>query len=525
MQNNRGWELACGLIPTVVEGVRFDDKADAIIVSVRPDARARSRCGRCGRRSPGYDRGDGQRRWRALDAGTTRVFVEADARRVHCRTHGETVAQVPWARHDVGHTRDFDAMAAWLAVRTSKSATCQLLRVAWRTIGSIITRVNNNVEARVDRLDGLRRIGVDEISYKRGHRYLIVVVDHDTGRLVWAGPGRSEAALDVFFDELGEERAGEITHVSADMADRIAKVVARRGPNAIRCADPFHVVAWAIEALDTERRRAWNQASGRRIPASPGRRGRTTGNSRQVARSRYALWKNPDDLNPRQRQQLDWIAKTDPKLWRAYLLKEGLRYVFTVKGTEGKEALDKWLTWARPSQLPAFTHLAKKISRHRQPIDANLDHGLSQGLIESTNTKIRLLTRIAYGFHGPPPLIALAYSPSAATHHDSQAENDPRVQQKSDISAGWFRSDEVLGVVKPSLSHTDKATCVGRVGHGRNIGRGRDLGGILPVGFETKPYVELPSRHPRPTQRVRHVRSRSPSSNLPQDHQSECGDG
>ena len=215
-----------------------------------------------------------------------------------------------------------------LSVNQGHTKDCQLLRVAWRTVGSIITRVNNDIEARVDRLAGLRRIGIDEISYKRGHRYLIVVVDHDSGRLVWAGPGRSEAALNVFFDELGEQRAAEITHVSADMADWIAKTVAARAPNAIRCADPFHVVAWAIESLDVERRRAWNQAKGRKIPESPGRRGRTGGDSRKIARSRYALWKNPDDLNGRQRQQLDWIAKTDPKLWRAYLLKEGLRYVF-----------------------------------------------------------------------------------------------------------------------------------------------------------------------------------------------------
>jgi len=408
VQNNRVWQRACGLTRTVVEAVRFEDTANAIIVSVRPDAKARSRCGRCGRRSPGYDRGSGRRRWRALDSGTTRVFIEADARRVQCRTHGQTVAQVPWARHGAGHTRDFDAMAAWLAVRTSKSATCQLLRVAWRTIGSIITRVNDDVEATVDRLGGLRRIGIDEISYKRGHRYLIVVVDHDTGRLVWAGPGRSQAALNVFFDELGAERASLITHVSADMAEWIAKTVAARAPNAIRCADPFHVVAWAIEALDIERRRAWNQAAGRRVPASTGRRGRTTGHSRKIARSRYALWKNPDDLNVRQRHQLDWIAKTDPTLWRAYLLKEGLRYVFAVKGEEGKEALDKWLSWARRSQLPSFLVLANRITTHRQAIDANLEHGLSQGLIESTNTKIRLLTRIAFGFHGPQPLIALA---------------------------------------------------------------------------------------------------------------------
>ena len=408
MQNNRVWQRACGLTGTVVEGVHIDDKTNAVIVSVRPDARARNRCGRCGRRSPGYDRGAGRRRWRGLDAGTTKVFIEAEAQRVQCRLHGPTVARVPWARHGVGHTRDFDAMAAWLTVRTSKSATCQLLRVAWRTIGSIITRVNDDVEATVDRLEGLRRIGIDEISYKRGHRYLIVVVDHDTGRLVWAGPGRSESALNVFFDELGEQRAAEITHVSADMADWIAKTVACRAPNAIRCADPFHVVAWAIEALDIERRRAWNQASGRRVSASTGRRGRTTGNSRQIARSRYALWKNPNDLNGRQRQQLDWIAKTDPKLWRAYLLKEGLRYVFAVKGEEGKEALDRWLSWARRSRLPSFVVLANRITKHRQAIDANLEHGLSQGLIESTNTKIRLLTRIAFGFHGPQPLIALA---------------------------------------------------------------------------------------------------------------------
>jgi len=254
----------------------------------------------------------------------------------------------------------------------------------------------------------LRRIGIDEISYKRGHKYLIVVVDHDTGRLVWAGPGRSQAALNVFFDELGDQRAAEITHVSADMADWIAKTVACRVPNAIRCADPFHVVAWAIEALDIERRRAWNQAKGRTIAKSPGRRGRTTGNSRQIARSRYALWKNPGDLNGRQRQQLDWIAKTDPKLWRAYLLKEGLRYVFAAKGDEGKDALERWLSWARRSQLESFIHLAKRITKHREAIEANLEHGLSQGLIESTNTKIRLLTRIAFGFHGPQPLIALA---------------------------------------------------------------------------------------------------------------------
>ena len=409
MRNTRVWERACGLTRTVVEAVDYDDAAGAVVVSVRPNAKARGRCGRCGRRAPRYDHGEGRRRWRALDMGTTKVFLEAPAPRVRCRSHGVVVASVPWARHGAGHTRDFDDLAAWLAVRTSKSAVCQLLRVAWRTVGAIVTRVNAEVEARVDRLDGLRRIGIDEISYKRGHRYLIVVVDHDTGRLVWAGPGRNDAALHVFFDQLGPERAARLTHITADMADWIARVVAQRAPNALRCADPFHVVAWGIDALDIERRRSWNAAAGRN-PAGPGapQRARSSGTARRSKRARYALWKNPGDLTDRQRHELDWIAKTDPKLWRAYLLKEGLRYVFAVRGDEGKEALRRWLIWARRSQLPAFVDLHRKITAHRDAIEATLEHGLSNALIESTNTKIRLLTRIAFGFHGHQPLIALA---------------------------------------------------------------------------------------------------------------------
>jgi len=410
VRNTTVWERACGLTRTVVEAVAFDEGAGAIVVRVRPVAKARGRCGRCRTRSPRYDHGEGRRRWRALDLGTTKVFLEANAPRVRCRVHGPTVAAVPWARHAAGHTRDFDDLAAWLAVRTSKTAVCELLRVAWRTVGSIVTRVNADIDARVDRLDGLRRIGIDEISYKRGHLYLIVVVDHDTGRLVWAAPGRTEAALNGFFDELGDERAALLTHVSADMADWIARAVARRASNAVRCADAFHVVAWAIDALDVERRRSWNEAAGRRRTAAGagGRKARSAGAAQRTKRARYALWKNPDQVTDRQQAELDWIAKTDPRLWRAYLLKEGLRYVFAIKGDAGRDALDRWLSWARRSRLPAFVKLAKRIGTHRAAIDVTLEQRLSNALVESTNTKIRLLTRVAFGFHGPEPLMALA---------------------------------------------------------------------------------------------------------------------
>jgi transposase len=409
VRNTSVWRSLLGLARTVVEGVELEEASGVVVVAVRPSKGAAGRCGQCGRRASWYDRGQGRRRWRALDVGELRCYLEADAPRVNCRVHGPTVAQVPWARHGVGHTRAFDDTVAWLAVQCSKSAVVELMRVAWRSVGAIVTRVQADVDARVDRLAGLRRIGVDEISYKRGHRYVTVVVDHDTSRLVWAAAGRDETTLQGFFDLLGPARCAEITHVSADAATWIANVVRRACPQAVQCADPFHIVAWATDALDVVRRQAWNQAAGRRrTDAATGRAQEADGAARAIKRARYALWKNPENLTDHQAAKLDWIAKTDPRLYRAYLLKEGLRHVFVVKGAAGKEALDVWVGWARRCRIAAFVELQRKIVRHRAAIDAALDHGLSQGLIESTNTKIRLLTRIAFGFRSPQALIALA---------------------------------------------------------------------------------------------------------------------
>ena len=416
MRKARVWRALMGLENTVVEDVVFDEDAGVLVVHARPTASRRGRCGACNRRSPGFDQGAGRRRWRALDLGTVQAFVEADAPRVRCRQHGVTVASVPWARHDAGHTHAFDDTVAWLATVTSKTAATRLMRVAWRTVGSIITRVWADTGGAVDRLAGVTRIGVDEISYRRGMAYLTVVVDHDTGRLLWAAEGRDRATLRAFFDILGQDRSAAITHVSADGADWIAMVIAERCPNAVLCADPFHVVRWATDALDAVRREAWNDArkAARAEPAR--RRGRPAANAparpasdraTSLKGARYALWKNPENLTDRQQVKLAWIAKTDPRLHRAYLLKEGLRVVFQMPHDQAIEALDRWLAWARRCRIEPFVKLARSITKHRASILAAIENGLSNGLIESVNTKIRLITRIAFGFRSIPALIAL----------------------------------------------------------------------------------------------------------------------
>jgi transposase len=405
VRNASLWRALLCVESTVVEDVEFDDEAQVLVAHVRPRRANRGRCGTCGSRASWYDRGQGRRRWRGLDMGTTQVFVEADAPRVNCPAHGPTVRQVPWARHGAGHTHSFDQQVAWLATQCSKRAITELMRIAWRTVGAIITRVWADTAAGVDALAGLQRIGIDEISYKRHHKYLTVVVDHDSGRLVWAKPGRDKATLAAFFDQLGPQRSARISHVSADGAEWISTVVGKQCPNAVRCADPFHVVKWATEALDEVRRDAWNQARG---AVTRRRAGRASGHAKALKGARYALWKNPDNLTTNQQAKLAWIAKTDPRLHRAYLLKEGLRLIFGLDPAEAPAALDRWIGWARRCRIPAFVALQHRIVKHQASILAAIDHGLSNGRIESVNTKIRLLTRIAFGFTSPDALIALA---------------------------------------------------------------------------------------------------------------------
>jgi transposase len=255
----RVWARLLGLQRVVVEDVQIGDE-EQIVVAVRAVWRERERCGVCRRRSPGYDLGEGRRRWRALDLGTTLAFVEAAAPRVTCRRHGVVVCAVPWARHGSRFTHAFEDQAAWLAVNTSKSAVAELMRIAWRTVGGICERVAAQAQREVDLLDGLRRIGIDEISHRKGQRYLTVVVDHDTGRLVWAAAGRDRKTVEAFFDALGETRCNQIRLVSCDMAGWIAGPVADRLPGAVRCVDPFHVIQLATDALDEIRREVWNQA-------------------------------------------------------------------------------------------------------------------------------------------------------------------------------------------------------------------------------------------------------------------------
>jgi transposase len=391
------WLRILGVVDSVLERL-VEEPDGSVVAHVRPTRRQRQRCGICGRRSPRYDQGEGRRRWRGLDVGFTRFFVEAAAPRVSCQVHGVVVAQVAWARHGSRFLRAFEDQVAWLATQCSRQACSQLMRLDWETVGRIITRVVEETSRSLDRLDGLERIGIDEISWRRGQRYLTLVIDHTSGRLVWAAEGRSKQVVESFFAQLGPERCAQLTHVSSDGAEWILAPIGQRCPNATICLDPFHVVQWATNALDKVRKAIWNEV----------RRSGQHGAAAEIKGSRWALLRNPENLTADQATKLALVAKLNAPLYRAYLLKEQLRMIFHTSYQQAVPLLERWLQWARRCRIGPFVALARTINYYRGEIHATLFHGVNNGRLESLNTKVRLIARRAFGFHSAQALIAMS---------------------------------------------------------------------------------------------------------------------
>ena len=338
--------------------------------------------------------------WRHLDMGVWRVRVHAQLRRLRCPVHGVVTEAVPFARPGAHLTRDFDDLVAWLATRTDKTAISRLCRVSWRTVGRACERV---VATELDpgRLDGLFRIGVDEISWRKHHKYLTLVVDHGRGKVVWGGEGKDSGTLDGFFDELGPQRSGAIEAVSMDLGPAFLKSVTAEGhaPQAVVCADVFDLVKLVGDALDEVRRALWQEL--RRLPDDKW--------AKNFKGSRWALLKNPEDLTETQAAQLARIRRGRGGIWRAYEMKEQFRAIFAGDLTRDQAAvlLHRWCARAQRSRLAPFIKASKTMRQRRNMILNAIEHGISNGRVEGLNTKVRLIIRRAYGLHSAGAALAL----------------------------------------------------------------------------------------------------------------------
>ncbi len=382
-----------------VEGVSLPGEGRLVLdVALR---RRGLTCPLCGWRTRNrYDTRQSPSWWRHLDFGTAVVVVRAELRRLDCPHHGVVVEGVPFARHRSGFTRDFEDVTAFLTTKTDKTTIARFLRVDWDTVGRICERVvADSLDA--DRLDGLVNIGVDEISWRKHHNYLTLVTNHTSGKIVWGKTGKDTATMDAFFDELGADRSGRIEAVSMDMGPAFAKSVRTEGhaPQAVVCIDPFHAVKLVGEALDVERRKAWNEL-------------RQAGNpdaAKKFKGARWALLKNPTNLTDEQATTLRKLKRRGGDVWRAYTLKEAFREIFAGDLTTDQvaELIDRWISRASRSRLAAFVKAAKTIRKHRDGLLAAIRLNINNGRAEGLNNVVRLIIRRARGFHTAEAALAL----------------------------------------------------------------------------------------------------------------------
>ena len=354
-----------------------------------------SRCGHCGCQvRQRHDRS--WRSWRHLDLFGWTCWLRYAIWRVKCPRCGVRTEQVPWAAPGSRFTRAFEQQVAWLAQRCDLSAVAEHLRISWATVRNIVHRVVVQEWDGERSLDGLRVIGIDEISYRRHHKYLTVVVDHLSGRVVWAGKDRKVKTLLRFFRKLGPERSSQLDAVSVDMWEPYQIVLRRKAPQAAIIFDRFHIVRHLNDAVTKVRRQLIREAD-------PQTR-------RDLRSTRFPVLKRPQSRTLKDRQVLEEQVRGNRKLYRAMLLKDDFMDLYTYH-REGwaRHFLKGWLRRAMYSKLEPIKKVARMIRSHMEGVLGWVRWRISNGRLEGMNNRIRLLSHRSFGLHSADALISLVY--------------------------------------------------------------------------------------------------------------------
>ena len=396
----------CKNILNIKNSVIEDGNLKHIRIKAGPNKWHENDCPFCHKSCRHYDgRCTLPRIWRGLDRGGTPVEPECHTHRIKCPVHGVPVADVPRAYPGSGFTKDSDLTVGWPATYLPGSTVSEYMRIDRETVGRCVRRTLNDIEPeRSRRLDNLVNIGIDETSYRKGHKYITVIVNHDTNTVVWAAQGHGKGVLEQFCRQLTPEQLSSIKVVTGDGAKRITECVNEFTPDCERCIDPFHVVEWAMEAPDEVRRGVWREAYSEAVQLAgkhPGGKGRPRADDAEAAivkaakekaegirNSVCALGKTPEHLTENRQAKVAMIAGNN-RLYRACRMKETLRLLLKLKDTrEAQAALKRRLWWADHSRINAFKELYQKIRRHKKHILNTIRPGMSNARIEATNNKI-----------------------------------------------------------------------------------------------------------------------------------------
>ena len=363
-------------------------KAGRVEARIAPRKNSRARCAMCGRTGPTYDH-QPERRFDFVPLWGLLVFLFYLPRRVDCGRCGIHVEAMPWARGKSSMTAVYMSFLATWARSLSWTATARAFSTTWdnvrRAVGWV---VEYGLEHR--NLDGITAIGVDEVQYRKGHKYLTLVYQIDAGnrRLLWMTKTRTKKAFKGFFTWLGKTRSAVLRVVCSDMWKAYLTVIHREAGQALNVLDKFHIVAHLNKAVDETRRQ--EAAALRR-----------KGDNVTLTHTRWCLLKRPRNLRKKQARRLRDLLRLNLQTTRAYILKEDFNHFWTYKcPTWAGKFLDHWCDMAMRSGIKPMKAKAKMLSAHRNLIlnyfRAKKEY--SSGVVEGLNTKVKLVTRTAFGY-------------------------------------------------------------------------------------------------------------------------------
>jgi transposase len=364
-------------------------------IHVRRHGNAKPRCVICNRILAGTIR-TVEAQWRHLDMMGIPTFLVGEVREGHCPVHGRRHERIPWAAPRARFTREFDRQVAVLAQVASKDAVRRMYGIAWRTVGRIIERVVD-LHLPKDRFQGVRAIGVDETSYKRGHRYLTVVSCLGTGRVLWVAEGKSAETLGAFFEAFGRRRSRQLELIAMDMSAAFRKAVEHHAPQADVVFDRFHVVKLLLDAIDEIRREEVRRTHGEAAKALKG--------------TRYSLLRNPRHLRPADVDKIEQVQKSNGRLSRAWERRVELEQFWEIEDEfEARQYLLRWTRSALLSRIEPLRKFARTIREHMKGILGFVRHrGQTNAALEGMNNKIKMIIHRAYGFRSVPALISMIH--------------------------------------------------------------------------------------------------------------------
>lgn len=374
----------------VYGAVRWNEATSppSLEVELRPRANGWALCSGCGRRRAGYDRLP-LRRFEFVPLWGMKVFWLYAPRRVHCPWCGIKVEHLPWVAGKRPLTTTYAwFLAAW-AKRLSWKEVAEAFHMSWDAVFGAVEMAVAWGRAHVD-LSGIQSLGIDEIAWGRGHRYLTLVyqIDADCKRLLWIGQQRRIKTLLRFFRWFGGERSAALRFVCSDMWKPYLKVIAKKAKQAIHVLDRFHIMAHLSKAIDEVR-------------AQEVRELKAQGEEPVLTHTRWLLLKRPEHLTEKQGRRLAELVRHNLKTVRSYLLKEELQFFWGyISPYWAGRFLDQWCTRTLRSQIEPMKRVARMLRGHRELLLNwfRAKGRLSSGVVEGFNTKAKLTTRKAFGF-------------------------------------------------------------------------------------------------------------------------------